>query len=460
MAVKIIKFDIYFRAIRNRKLNLTLIDNGITMAHPQQLIDYKIVNYGRPSILNLNDDCLLHICQYLDLVDIIRFSTTCERLKECSELYFFKKYKNLDTSKIKDEDKMLKPIKLKVMLMKVGESVNSFVVSKNDLCGEISHWTYLTIINQYCFNLQRLTLNGLQIMNYTNFAKSMFSNLTSLKLISCNVSVDNFIQRIIESNKNSNCKIQTLHIENDLIFNGLTLKQLHNLNEVSFINCSHLYPPYVGEIFVKNAIKSLTIRDCENFKNASAWFRDVIDYIGNLEYLNTNHELFKWHGVIEQRVVYPMERAKKLTQFHIENIQEDVTNIICKLADIDQLTHLNMSQCTIKDKQIRKAFKYFTKLEKVNLNNNVNVDDELLIDLARNCKLQQIHCKGNEIQKESIFEIVKLSSNLEILEVGENMIDEDILKKIITFLSEHPDRPRLEMIDVSLPMMDMNYVVN
>lgn len=417
-----------------------MIENGITIANPQQLIEHQINHNWRPSILNLNDDCLLHICHYLNLVDIIRFSATCERIKHITKLYCYKKYKNLHSKQFL----LIKPLQLKVMLSKIGNYVNSFIVSANELCkNNGSHWTFLQIINKGCPNLENLILNNIECDSNSNNKSYLFPNLKQLKLFNCIGSFDNFLK--------TNCNLQRLYIDKNELIDGAILKYLNKLKEVSFVDCSNLYPPYVGELFVKNNIKSFTLISCVKFEDSSRWFRDSVDYTGSLVYFHTNHELFKRHGA--QTQIYQIERATKLIKFHIPKLLEDVVNIITNLAIIDKLVDLDMSHCMIKDKKIGAALQYFTKLEILNLNNNVNVNDELLIKLAKSGNLRQLHCRGSVKPLLCIYNVVELSSNLETLEIDEKSLDFVTTKSIINMLINQPNRPKLEiLIDSALKL--------
>lgn len=422
------------------------------MASAKLLIDYGIYDHlWKPSILNLNDDCLLNICQYLDVFSVIRLATTCQRFQEIAETFCYKKFKQLDSEQLRSKkEEPIKPIKLKLMLAKIGHYITRFKLSAKHLSPLIAHTTYLTIIDQNCANLKYLTLcnvdrigltkrGGLSTILRANIkAIDFFKHLKTLELDHCSGSINTFIE-----NKH---QLEELVIQNDVscTFNGITLNALNNLRIIEFVNCSRLYPPYVAGIFNNCRIEAFTLLNCELFKDPTSWFYDVAENLNGLEYLHTDHELFKWKGEADKKKLFPIERTQ-MKRLFISKLQNNVEYVLLKLSDIDELEELDLSNYAIKEKKVRTALQYFTKLNSLNLNWNVNVDNELLVNVSKNCtNMRELHCKG--VDKLCIYRVVESCRNLELLDVDVDNVDFLVCKEILNLLLKETNRPNLKII--------------
>lgn len=423
------------------------------MASPQNLILYGIYDHmWKPSILNLNDYCLLNICQYLDVAAVIYLAKTCQRLQDIAEIFCYKKFKNLDSAQLRwKNDDPIKPIKLKIMLVKIGQYVTSFKLSAKDLSESIAHKTYLTIIHENCANLKHLVLEEVKnigitergglaaILSANRKAIDFLKQLTTLELDRCTGSINTFVEQ-----KN---QLEHLAIRNDITvgFNGITLKWLKNLKIVEFVACPSLYPPYVAELFANCRIQAFTLLNCLKFKQTSGWFYDASENLTSLEYLHTDHELFKWNGPAEQKKPFPIERTQ-LKRLKIPRVQEDIENVLLKLSENDQLEELELSHCAIKEKKIRTALQYLTKFKCLNLNWNVNVDNELLISVAKNCtNLRELHCKGVD-KLTCVYRVVELCRKLELFDVDIANVDFLVVTEILNLLLTEKSRPKLEIV--------------
>lgn len=201
------------------------------------------------SILNLDQDCLLKIFEYLSIYELIEAEKVCEIFKlACESVYSSKKF-----HKMRIELRYLKTENFRDIFERVGSSLRAFEFSGGYIMDEVVKETMIEGVSKKCSKLKSLSINYVQF-NTESFLKLQpsFCNLKVLDLSRCGISeasLDN-----IELDGEKFKSIKTLKLAGNSCMTGSFFK---NMKHVESLDISYCYNLSFFEFlkFMKNCVK-------------------------------------------------------------------------------------------------------------------------------------------------------------------------------------------------------------
>lgn len=214
------------------------IDAKKRKIHSNYLHGVKIGNVTptvpeRTMFLDMDNDCMEAICDWLSLADLCSFSLTCTRVYKLTNRYFYRRYKN----------------------------------------------HRIEIVNE---------LTGPKVKTKEYYAKCFQSNVSNVRVTSI---YWNFKPLRLFTFLRTNCCENLRELEFDTInFNGhqqpygeQIVAQLANLTTISFINCS-VYDIYTGFLRFCNHLKHLMIKEEKPIRMNCVWLMHVYSDLESFVY--------------------------------------------------------------------------------------------------------------------------------------------------------------------------------
>lgn len=328
----------------------------------------------------LNDDCLLHVMKFLDILEIITVGKVCQKFSELSEIYF-KTVKVLNFNDVKSKKK-LTVHEAKLIFEAVGENVVKASINSEKFYNR----RVLNFIPTYLTNVKSLQLNGFKLEStvFWDNLKHVLSKSESLDL-SDNSEVDeNFLKSF---RKMSNTVLSSLNVSNTNV-NGIFLKDLPNVASLNVSGCRYVHGKQLIDFVNKNNnLRSLDISRCPNI-----YGKDVNDLLMKslqLEVLSLdNYYIDDETSRFVIPSINPLVNLKELT---IQNVNYPPCDQLLRTINLEnQIEVLNISygNLTLTSVYAISAMKHLKKLI-MNFKNSVPEDlVDYLMELKR---LEELH---------------------------------------------------------------------
>ncbi|XP_063701048.1 uncharacterized protein LOC134831283 [Culicoides brevitarsis] len=299
------------------------------------------------TLLDLNDDCLLHILKFFSLLELIKIRGTSNRLdnllRQCRH-----KYANLNFMDSHQEYYYGSPNTFHDVLRFLGPTIKSIKISSRNNSRDIS-W-----IEQFCVNLETLEFNYLNFENDTEFDKftAIISNLRSLTIYSNKKKNFNnyFGNQVVNAPK-----LEELRITCD--FNwcnmGKFFKNIKSLKSFSFHIRAKMKPKFCLE-FLKHNLQLMNL-EISYFSVENG--PDLVNFIAN-ELKGIESLKFYAGDVTNLELLADLPNLKKLSVLkkHDSNFDPSsaVNNLLEKLIEKNNLQKLEISQISIDNDLIAK----------------------------------------------------------------------------------------------------------
>lgn len=158
------------------------------------------------SILNLDDDSLVNIFQFLSIYELIDAEKVCSIFKDiCEVVYGSKRF-----HKMRIELRDLRIEYFKDILNRVGKSLKAFEFSGGFLMDEKVKHEMIEGITKHCPKLLKLKINYIRLAHPENNAfdqlQQCFSKLTFLDLSHCAIN-ESVLVRTLDGDKLRNIKV-------------------------------------------------------------------------------------------------------------------------------------------------------------------------------------------------------------------------------------------------------------
>lgn len=234
------------------------------------------------SILDLDDDCLIHLFQFLSIYELIEAEKVCEAFKAtCANVYSSKRF-----HKMKFGLAHLKTEYFKDIFERVGKSLRSFEFSGGYIMDENVKQTLIDGITQSCPKLKSLTINYVQFNSKSfNQLQKCFCNLTCLDLSRCNLN-ESTLGATLDGEMFKEIKILKLAGNSEL--KGSFFKNMTRVESLDISYCFNLsYFEFLA--FLRNCLKLIDldvsasgqlVTEDENF------LKVILTHQPNLERLN------------------------------------------------------------------------------------------------------------------------------------------------------------------------------
>lgn len=219
------------------------------------------------SILELNDDCLIYIFQFLSIYELIEAEKVCKVFNiTCHAVYSSKRF-----HKMRIELRNLRTEYFRGIFQRVGNTLRHFEFSGGFIMNEGVKRTMIDGVSKCCPKLKSVTINYTQFSN-TNFLQlqECFSQLTCLDLSRCNLDED-ILKITMDGERFRNVK--TLKIAGNACMTGSLFKDMKHVEVLDVSYCFGLrFAEFV--VFLKNCLKLIEldvsascqlVHDVENF---------------------------------------------------------------------------------------------------------------------------------------------------------------------------------------------------
>lgn len=222
------------------------------------------------TLLDLDDDCLVCILQYLTIYELIEAEKVCEEFKiACQRIYLSKKF-----HKLRIELRYLRIEYFKDICDRIGPALRSFEFSGGYIMDREVKKVLTEGISELCPKLKILSINYIQFtVNEFQTLHKCFRNLKYLDLSRC--SLDS-LESVITLNGDELCNIKTLKVAGNG-FSGAFFKNMKHVETLDVSYCFQIDFDVFTE-FLKNCIKLICLDLTGSCKLISAE-RNILDQI-------------------------------------------------------------------------------------------------------------------------------------------------------------------------------------
>lgn len=227
----------------------------------------------------LNDDCLLHVLKFLDVLDVLSLKKVCTKFSELAGVHL-KSVKTLNFDKIRHKKKLTLH-EARLVLAATGPNVNKAFINSE----KFRNQRILNLVPKYLTHLRHLRLTGfkLQPKGFWDQIGNLLLQLEVLDL-SDNSEVD---ENFLKAFKKSESKLKSLDVSNCTV-NGNFLSILPNVDSLNISGCRFITGKQLMAFVERNAnLKSLNISKCANIFGKDV--NDLLQKALQLETLSLNN---------------------------------------------------------------------------------------------------------------------------------------------------------------------------
>jgi hypothetical protein len=189
----------------------------------------------KPSILDLDDDCLINIFEFLSIYELIDAEKVCDLFKATSQrVYASKRF-----HRIRIELRNLQTEYFKDIFEKIGNSLRAFEFSGGYIMDEVVKQTMIDGVTESCSKLKSLSINYVQfsIENFRQLQES-FCNLTCLDLSRCGISESSLDNLELDGERFKS--IKTLKLAGNSCMIGSFFKNMSHVESLDVSYCYYL----------------------------------------------------------------------------------------------------------------------------------------------------------------------------------------------------------------------------
>lgn len=374
----------------------------------------------------LNEDCLLHIFNYLTIQDLINVSKVSIEFKQIVWI-IYRKFKIYDFTLITNDKRTNYEIGNE-QAEEIISQIGYFIVKLNIQAVKFKcpNRKLLEIILNGCQHLRQLQIEGFVLKKkiFTNCFK-IFTQLESLEIRNCAVS--NYIVEILQESQN----LCELKFYRNYKFNGQCLSAVRNIKLLSLDSCKNINSKYFKQFCENNRnLLILNIQKCE-------WITKE-----NLVNLVDNCILLEQLTISNNNPNLNENDLKILAGLpHLKNLEIDFINftsidpLLYELTKNHNIESLNISSGPTSDNTIS-IVSCFNKLKILKLNDKLDLRDEHLILIGEKCPIVELDIMGCcNITNEGLISFIKVTQNtIKYLDLSACY---GITNNFITSISEH-----------------------
>lgn len=328
---------------------------------------------------SLNDDCLLHVMSFLDVLDVMSLKTVCVKFSELSESYF-KTVKILDFSSIKGKKKMTLH-EAKLVLELVGHGIKKASIDSEKFYNR----RILNFIPKYLTNLNHLHLTGFKLES-SSFWDQMTKILLNLEIL--NLSDNSEVnENFLKSFKKTLPKLKALNVSNCNV-NGNFLKIVPLIESLNVSGCRHVNGKHLVEFVDMNqSLKTLDISKCPNIYGKD--INELLKKIPNCEALWLNN--YYIDDMTSRFVIPSINPLVTLKELTICNINFPPCDQLLRTINLDNsIEVLNISYGNLTLTSVY-AISTMKRLKKLIMNFKNSVPEDLVDYLMQLEGLEEVH---------------------------------------------------------------------
>lgn len=389
------------------------------------------------SLLCLNDDCLLHVLSFLDIVEMVRLRGICGRLDELIDMACAKHKQNFDFSSIAKYESITL-MTARNLLTYLGPDLKSLKIDCDDFNNN-SGFRLLDFIARYCKSLENLDIDGFTI-NQKQISRltPMFRNLKKFSA-GAKGRFNDSIGKCFEVANN----IDTVTMCSNWEVTGEFLKKISNLQRLGLNRCGNVQPKFFIQALQKNrTLKALEIQCCDKFDDRV--LNTMVADLKELEELTISNSYEKMQHFEKFAELVSLKRLT--VEFHSLT---PIERLLEKLAERNQLTEFNYvgSGAGVSKRTVDLISK-LTNLRVLSIAFNQLLSDVSLKGFSALSNLESLAIPGAcSITPTAILQLVQDCEKLCYLDVSQTEVNaNDFVFKLIDILQKSHSRPVLEVV--------------
>lgn len=385
----------------------------------------------------LNDDVLLEILKYLNVMDIISYRQVCSRFESSADDHLSRKMKHFHIDAALDH-------KSKEIIKNLGphlKSLHLVAVNSQKRCDKLRR--QIQSINKHCKQLESLTIEtrnwyGAMAMGASVINKLHFDRLKYLELHNIKMEKDLDLVPAFEN-------LEILKLNSIMNFSGQSLIGLNNLKVLQLNSCAQLKPNYLYDFFKAKGktLKEIAVHKCRDIDEII--LNEIVANLPNIELVSL---IFSYTASFDPGTLHCLQNLKSLSLHNFQTY--DVNRFIKLLASSNSLERWEINGENFKIYQLDSNA--VDKLEKSSNLSELSfvkcnfVTDELLIRLGRNLNLKKFSiqdCWGFTVN--GLMQFVQFSKQLTYLSIRNCTILRSATIDIANMVLEDEERPAIHI---------------
>lgn len=383
----------------------------------------------------INDDCLAHIFQMLDIYDLYNIACASPRFENVFSLFnrkFGYSVTNVSAANLKH---FLKTVGMQIHTLNVaiGENIKS--------SGDVLD--FLECAQKHCTNVKHLTFRKWSHLNFSRFS-TLLRRLESLQLVECEYTeLNEFLNRrfVIKpwTVQPGLCSMQ-LALHRSSGFADLT-----SLTSLKLHRCMGFRSNNFKELLEQNGrLTELTLFALKDFKHLDdSYFDGLAQHLQAIETIsidvNTTHH-------IQFISALPKLRSLQLLDYSVYN-DRIVDRLLRKLCDSETIEELDLYHCNLGRTSYR-VISQFPKLHTLKLCKNFWVTDQYLQSLNLMQSLKTVCCFDNLVlTDDGVMSLFRMAPQLTKLDCSWCFqVTDRTIAYIQHLLQDERQRPNLEIV--------------
>lgn len=385
----------------------------------------------------LNDDVLLEVLKYLNVMDIISYRQVCQRFESNADSHLSRKVKKFHIDATLDH-------KSKEIIKHLGQHLKILhLVSVHSYKRVDKLRRQIQSINKHCKQLTSLTIEtrnwyGAMPLSATIINKLHFEHLRILELNNIKTDKDFDLVPAFEN-------IEVLKLNSIGNFTGHSLIGLNRLAVLHLNSCGQLRPNYLYEFFQAKGkmLKEILIHKCRDIDEII--LNEIVANLPNIELVSL---IFSFTASFDPSTLHCLQHLKSLS---LNNFQTyDVNRFIKLLA-----TNNNLERWEINGENFKLYQLDGNAIDKLEKSTNLSelsfmkcnfVTDDLLLHLGRNLNLKKFSlqdCWGFTVN--GLMKFVQFSKQLTYLSIRNCTILRSATIDIANMVLEDEERPAIHI---------------
>lgn len=338
---------------------------------------------GSLLLASLNDDCLLHIISFLDVLDVISLRKVCNKFSELADLHF-KTIKKLNFNDIKYKKKLTLH-EAKLVMETIGRNITKASINSEKFYNQ----RILNFVPKYLTSLKNLHLTGFKLES-SSFWNQMAKVLAALETLDLrdNSEINESFLRSFKSSESHHLK--ALNVSNCNI-NGKFLKMIPTIEDLNISGCRYVTGKQLIEFVQSNhKLKSFNISKCPNIFGKDV--NEILKMIPQVEVLALNN--YYIDDETSKFVIPSINPLVDLRELTIQNINFPPCDQLLRTINLEnkiEILDISYGNLTLTSVYAISTMKHLKKLV-MNFKNSVPEDlVDYLIELDN---LEEIHMSG------------------------------------------------------------------
>lgn len=385
----------------------------------------------------LNDDVLLEILKYLNVMDIISYRQVCPRFELNADDHLSRKMKKFRVDQKLDH-------KSEEIIKHLGQHLKSLhlvSVHSNKRVDKLRR--QIQLINKHCSQLTSLTIETRNWYGAMPFSASVinklhFERLRYLELHNIRMEKDLELQPAFEN-------IEVLKLNSIGNFTGQSLIGMNHLTALHLNSCGQLNPNHLYDFFKAKGttLKEISVHKCRDIDEII--LNEIIANLPNIELVSL---MFSYTASFDPSTLHSLLNLKSLSVHNFHTY--DVNRFIKLLATGNNLKRWEINGENFKIYQLDS-----NATDKLERSNNLCelsfvkcnfITDELLLRLGRNLNLKKfsLHdCWGFTVN--GLKQFVQFSTQLTYLSIRNCTILRSATIDIANMVLEDEERPAIHI---------------